>query len=357
MRRFGIQSIAVLLAIWAAEVQAGQPTVSNLNAQQVPGTEVVQINFDLAESEGLPCWIFVQVDRDNLDNWIVPVHALSGDAGPGILPGSNKSIQWNAGLDYDHQYIPITKVKVLAHSLVDGVPEDMVLVPAGSYTMGSNEVGGSSIPEHMVYLDAFWIDKYEVTNLEYKRFCDATSRAYPLDPGFSGMSNYFINYPSYPVVNVNYADATAYASWAGKRLPTEAEWERAAKGAADNRLWPWGSIFNAEINETAFHANISGTDDGWAYTSPVGSYPTGVSPTGCLDMAGNVWEWVNDWYDAAYYSSSPTNNPPGPVSGTNRVLRGGGWDNGSSYARCAYRSYTTPTGRGNNVGFRCARTP
>ncbi|MDP2322606.1 MAG: formylglycine-generating enzyme family protein [Gammaproteobacteria bacterium] len=350
--------LALAWVMWAGvPARAGQPTVSNLVAQQQAGTEVVQITYNLSETEGLPCWIYVMVDRDNLGSWIVPVHALVGDVGPGILPGNGKTILWNAGADYDHQYIPITKVKVVAHSLVGGIPEDMVLVPAGSYTMGSSTVGGVAIPEHTVYLDAYWMDKYEVTNREYKVFCDATGRAYPPDPGFTGMINYFTNYPSYPVVMVYWTDALAYAQWAGKRLPTEAEWERAAKGAADNRLWPWGNTFNASIGGTLYHANITGIEDGWQYTSPVGSYPTGLSPAGCYDMAGNVWEWVNDWYLNTYYSSSPTNNPQGPVSGTYRVIRGGYWNHTSSYARCAYRNNSTPTSRDYSIGFRCARTP
>ncbi|MDP2361719.1 MAG: SUMF1/EgtB/PvdO family nonheme iron enzyme [bacterium] len=315
---------ALLVALCVSFASAGQPTVSNLVAQQQAGTEIVQITYSLAESEGLPCWIFVQVDRDNFGTWTVPAHALSGDVGPGILPGGGKTILWNAGLDYDRHYVNITQVKVTAHSLINGVPEGMVLVPAGTYTMGSSTVGGSAIPEHSVYLDAYWIDQYEVTNLEYKRFCDATGRSYPPDPGFTGMTGYFLNYPDFPVVMVYWADAVAYASWADKRLPTEAEWERAAKGAADNRLWPWGNIFDVNMNGTTYHANISGTADGWQYTSPCGVYATGVSPAGCYDMAGNVYEWVNDWYDASYYGVSPLNNPQGPVSGAYRVVRGGG---------------------------------
>lgn len=336
---------------------AGTPTVSNLIAQQMPGTEVVQITYNLTESEGLPCWIYLQIDRDNFDTWAIPAHALSGDVGPGILPGNGKTILWNAGLDYDRHMVNLTQVRVTAHSLVDGVPEEMVLVPAGTFTMGSSNVGGNAIPEHTVYLDAYWIDKHEVSNIEYKRFCDATSHSYPPDPGFSGMAGYFLNFPDFPVVNVTWADAVAFASWCDKRLPTEAEWERAAKGSADNRLWPWGSVFNAEIDGVTEHANVSGATDGWPYTAPVGSYPSGVSPAGCLDMAGNVLEWINDWYDSAYYSSSPANNPPGPVSGTYRVLRGGLWNYGSSNARCAYRYYFPPTYRYTNLGFRCARTP
>ena len=287
----------------------------------------------------------------------MPVYSLTGDVGPNIMPGTGKSIQWNAGLDYDHHYVPNCVVKVVAQSLENGVPQDMVLVPAGEYTMGSNTVGGTAVPEHTVYLDAFWIDKYEVTNREYRAFCDATTRAYPSDPGWGSMPNYFTNYPDYPVVNVSWYDAEAYATWAGKRLPTEAEWERAAKGNLDNRLWPWGDDFGALIGGTTYHANISGGGDGWTYTAPVGTFPTGVSPPGCYDMAGNVWEWCNDWYDSGYYSISPVYNPPGPVSGSGRVIRGGSWGDSSSYARCAARYNFDPAYRNINIGFRCARTP
>ncbi|MDP2361701.1 MAG: SUMF1/EgtB/PvdO family nonheme iron enzyme [bacterium] len=344
---------SLLLALQAA--RAGQPSVTNVTAQQLPNSEIIQISYDLAEDEGLACWVSVQVDRDNLGSWAVPVHALTGDVGPNVQPGGGKTIQWNAALDYDHN-VANAQVRVTAHSLVDGAPQDMVLVPAGEFVMGSSAVGGDAVPEHTVYLDAYWIDIYEVTNREYKLFCDATSRAYPPDPGFSGMSGYFLNYPQYPVVNVYWADAMAYATWAGKRLPTEAEWERAAKGNTDNRLWPWGNVFNANIGGTIHHANTSVTGDGFTYTAPDGNYPTGTSPVGCMDMAGNVWEWCSDWYSSSYYSSSPYLNPQGSVSGTYRVRRGGYWSSYSSYARCAYRSSDTPTNRTYNIGFRCART-
>ncbi|NQS98807.1 MAG: SUMF1/EgtB/PvdO family nonheme iron enzyme [candidate division Zixibacteria bacterium] len=293
-----------IIFLFSLTLFAGTPTVSNVTASQLPGTEIVQITYDLEESEGLPCWIFVFVDRDDWGSWNVPVYSLIGDVGPNIMPGAGKSIQWNAGLDYDHHYVPNCVVKVVAQSLEDGVPEDMALIPAGEYTMGSSVVGGTAIPEHAVYLDAYWIDKYEVTNYEYKLFCDETGTSYPSDPGFSGMSNYFINYPDYPVVKVTWYNAQAYATWAGKRLLTEAEWERAAKGTTNqtNRLWPWGDSFNALIGGTTYHANITGTEDGWQYTAPVGTFPTGVSPAGCYDMAGNVWEWCSDWYDSGYYS-------------------------------------------------------
>ncbi len=357
MLRLSLLAVMVFCLTVSEPAHAGQPTVSNLVAQQQGGTEIVQITYNLAESGGLPCWIWVQVDRDNLGSWIVPVHALTGDVGAGILPGNGKTIHWNAGLDYDHQYIPITKVKVIAHSLLDGVPQDMVLVPAGTFTMGSSTVGGDAIPEHGIYLNEYWIDKYEVTNREYKVFCDATSREYPPDPSFAGMTNYFSNYPSYPVVNVYWADALAYAQWAGKRLPTEAEWERAAKGDTNNHIYPWGDNFNATIGGTIYHANTDQPGDSWPFTSPVGVFPTGVSPMGCYDMAGNVWEWTADYYSPSYYGSSPPNNPQGPETGTARVRRGGYAGSDHSFTRCSARNNFPPSSRSIYMGFRCARTP
>jgi formylglycine-generating enzyme required for sulfatase activity len=214
-------------------------------------------------------------------------------------------------------------------------------------------VGGNAIPEHQITLSAYYMDEYEVTNSLYKQFCDATGHHFPSDPGFSGMSNYFTNslYSNYPVVMVSWFDADSFATWAGKRLPTEAEWERAAKGNQDNRLWPWGGTFGSN------NANIYGSGDDWTYTSPVGTFPTGVSPAGCYDMAGNVWEWCHDWFDS--YSSSPQTDPQGPGSSPwgYRVLRSGSWYDNSFTPRCANRGGSTPTTQYYNLGFRCARTP
>jgi formylglycine-generating enzyme required for sulfatase activity len=231
----------------------------------------------------------------------------------------------------------------------------MVLVPAGPYTMGSQAVGGSATPEHTVNVPAFCIDIYEVTNAEYKAFCDATSRDYPPDPGFSGMPNYFTNaaYVNYPVVTVTWYDAGAYAAWASKRLPTEAEWERAAKGNAENRQWPWGDTW------VAGNANVwDNPADGCINTSPVGAYPNGISPAGCYDMAGNVWEWCEDDMHSDY-NGAPSNgsawvNTP---RDSERIARGGAWYTIGTHTRCATRYYDYPAGSCSSIGFRCARTP
>jgi formylglycine-generating enzyme len=233
-------------------------------------------------------------------------------------------------------------------------PAGLALVQAGPYTMGSTVVAGFSIPEHSVNVPAFYIDTCEVTNEQYRAFCVATDRTYPSDPGWTGMPNYFVNtaYNNYPVVNVSWQDAKDFCLWRGTdyRLPTEAEWERAAKGNADNRLWPWGDIW------VSANANISGVGDGYGYTSPVGSYLNGISLAGCYDMAGNVWEWCeDDWHPG--YMDAPSDGSAwiDTPRGSNRVLRGSSWYTDGTLARCAARGSVDATFRFGNVGFRCAR--
>jgi iron(II)-dependent oxidoreductase len=217
---------------------------------------------------------------------------------------------------------------------------EMVLVPAGEFWMGSDEYPDEK-PRHRVYLDAYHIDKYEVTNALYKRFMDPTGRSAP-----ALWTNSNFNGPTQPVVGVDWYDAEAYCRWAGKRLPTEAEWEKAARGT-DGRKYPWGHDWDsskANSREIKIDKTVA-----------VGSYPAGVSPYGAHDMAGNVWEWVADWYDKDYYKRSPDRNPTGPSTGQYKVLRGGAWVNNPINLRTADRSSNTPDGRNNDVGFRCAR--
>jgi formylglycine-generating enzyme required for sulfatase activity len=217
---------------------------------------------------------------------------------------------------------------------------EMVLVPAGEFTMGSNEDVDEK-PPHRVYLAAFHIDKYETTNALYRRFMTATNRVAP-----AHWSDEKWNGATQPVVGVSWHDAEAYCRWAGKRLPTEAEWEKAARGT-DSRKYPWGEQWDAS------RANSGQSMLG--KTAPVGSYPSGVSPYGAHDMAGNAWEWVADWYDKDYYQRSPDRNPKGPESGQSRVLRGGSWHSAPFRLRASDRSNVTPDLRRNGFGFRCAR--
>jgi formylglycine-generating enzyme required for sulfatase activity len=230
----------------------------------------------------------------------------------------------------------------------------MILIPAGEFLMGSprNEGYRNENPQRRVYLKAYYIDKFEVTNVQYREFMEATGHKPPRD-----WSDYDTRNQNHPVVGVSWYDAGAYAEWSGKRLPTEAEWEKAARGV-DGRQYPWGNI--PPDTGGQYRANYKvgryGAADGYSNTSPVGSFPSGASPYGAMDMAGNVWEWCADWYDSAYYRQAPTQNPPGPTSGKHRVLRGGAWLNDDTfYLRCAVRGWHAPALRFHYVGFRCAQ--
>jgi formylglycine-generating enzyme required for sulfatase activity len=231
-------------------------------------------------------------------------------------------------------------------SPVDGAA--MMYVPAGEFVMGSNEGDDDEKPPHTVYLDAFWIDKYEVTNALYKKCVDAGKCSPPSERNSHTRISYYGNsqFDNYPVIYVSWDDANKYCAWAGKKLPTEAQWEKAARGT-DGRIYPWGNTFDKNL--------LNSAEGGKGDTTAVVSYPAGASPYGVMDMAGNVWEWVADWYGQNYYASSPKNNPAGPTSGQWRVLRGGSWSHNSGYVRAAYRNVYVPGLRYSYVGFRCAQ--
>jgi formylglycine-generating enzyme required for sulfatase activity len=256
----------------------------------------------------------------------------------------------------------------------------MVYVPAGEFEMGSTgdevdnalvlcqEYGSGcdramferELPVHTVALDGFWIDRTEVTNAQYAQCvaaggCDAPARGYTSPSANYGDSAY----ADHPVVILDWHQATAYCAWAGARLPTEAEWEYAARGP-EGRRYPWGDEFDGtRLNFCDVNCGTSRAerlfDDGYVDTAPVGSYPDGVSWCGALDLAGNVWEWTADWYGD--YLSSPQVNPRGASSGDYRVLRGGSWQDISVFMRCAYRGWDLPFMQIDSHGFRCARGP
>jgi formylglycine-generating enzyme required for sulfatase activity len=275
--------------------------------------------------------------------------------------------------------------------------EPSVIIPKGAFEMGMNEgeIDGllqenpdwtrkiliDGLPKHTVTLKAYSIDKTEVTNKMFMRFIsdtiyttEAESEGFGLvftgqnwsviesadwahprgpDSTIEGMENF-------PVVQVTWRDAAAYCSWAGRHLPTEAQWEKAARGT-DGRIFPWGNkapagdLLNFADKHTPFPWSTTTVDDGWLYATNVGSFPKGASPYGVLDMAGNVYEWVADWYDPTYYSTSPAENPVGPKSGIKRSKRGGAWGIRILAARSDYRDAFYPSYRGDDMGFRCAK--
>jgi eukaryotic-like serine/threonine-protein kinase len=230
--------------------------------------------------------------------------------------------------------------------------DEMILlyVPAGEFTMGRDNRSSNEKPMHTVYLDAFWIDKTEVTNAMYARCIQDGKCSQPTSPKYYNDSTY----ANHPVVYVSWENANAYCSWANRRLPTEAEWEKAASWDEKNQtkyVYPWGN--NTPNNDLS---NYNGVME---ETTEVGNYPSGASPYGALDMAGNVWEWVADWYDPFYYSTLGENvrNPPGPNSGQYKVLRGGSWSNEDYFVRSAVRYGVGPALTGNYIGFRCSQSP
>lgn len=242
----------------------------------------------------------------------------------------------------------------------------MVPIPAGEFLMGSTtqqaaqavKEGASERwvkneqPQHKVILAAYAIGKSPITYREYQAFVQDSR--HPAPQGWTG-SQYPAGKTDHPVVYVSWEDAQAYCAWlsqkTGKsyRLPSEAEWEKAARGT-DGRIYPWGNQFEA--------GRANSREAGLGGATPVGQFsPQGDSPYGCVDMAGNVWEWGNDWFDPNYYSSSPGNNPSGPTGGSYMVLRGGGWNGSISSLRVVCRNGDFPAFRDNYIGFRCAATP
>lgn len=239
----------------------------------------------------------------------------------------------------------------------------MVYIPAGSFDMGNDTAYDNEKPVHTVALDPFWIDQTEVTNLMYANCVQAGVCQPPSNTNSSNGDIYYgdprFNY--YPVTYVSWDDAKTYCEWSGRRLPTEAEWEKAARGT-DRRQYPWGNDFLVgvanicDVNCSIEWANKS-LDDGYAQTAPAGNYPAGKSPYGVLDMAGNVSEWVADWYDENYYKLSPQSNPRGPSDGNLRVARGGAFPLDVNDARTVSRGRFEPYTSKDYIGFRCAASP
>lgn len=234
---------------------------------------------------------------------------------------------------------PAPTIQTMPRTIIGKDGKEMILILAGEFIMGE---GGNA---HKVYLDSFYIDRYPVTNAEYKKFLDATNQQSPY---------YWTNgkipqgKENHPVADVSWQDANDYAHWAGKQLPTEAQWEKAASWddiKKEKRAYPWGKDFDASKCNTS----ESGIKD----TTPVGKYsPHGDSPYGISDMAGSVFEWCTDWYDEDYCKNSPQRNPKNETPGQDRVVRGGSWVTNMGAACTAFRYYLNWSGRGSYSGFR-----
>ena len=235
-----------------------------------------------------------------------------------------------------------------------------ILIPAGTFMMGcdpENNGGVDCMPDilplHEVELSAFYIDQFEVSNSQYARCVSQGKCTEPKSLGYVDRPDYYLdpNYADYPVVAVDWKQADAYCRWVGGRLPTEAEWEKAARGK-DLRPYPWG-FEPAECSRANFNSGTEGRCS--QGTTQVGSYPAGASPYGVMDLAGNVWEWTNDWYDWTYYQVSSKKDPMGPVTGYQKIVKGGAWDYSATVMTISYNSDHMPQEFKSSFGFRCTR--
>ena len=287
------------------------------------------------------------------------------------------------------RWLPLWALIILGlHQAAGATPilDDMVLVPAGEFTMGASaDQGGlpDEQPMRLVYLGAFWIDRYEVTNAAYLQFVEATNYQAPANAA-GRLTLWEQNRPlpgieQHPVVNVSWLDAVAFCRWANKRLPTEAEWEKAARGT-DGRTYPWGSEWSTDKGNSASYwagktvefADSTEWEAFWLkglgaelskarglrgeiLTIAVGSFPAGASPYGALDMAGNAAEWVQDWYNPNDYRTAALTNPQGPERGAIKGMRGGSWLKPAISLRTTDRDWGTMDSRPSGTGFRCAR--
>ena len=359
---FGVGCIAVglLIGLIGCGEDAADP-VNFVQAIPAPGSEIEGDATIIASFDGTPTGVNVTGGKFSVSGSNVTI------TGPFTAGALNLTITWSDGA-YPLTYTVKAGTTANAGEPAQDVSERMELIPAGEFRMGGN-VRDNEKPVHSVYVDAFYMDKYEVTNAEYAEFLNAKGKHAEagqiwLDIGDGDECIEYVSrkyrakagYENHPVVEVSWYGAMAYAEWKGKRLPTEAEWEKAARGGLSGLKYPWG---NAIDSTKANYNNRIGD------TTAVGKYT--ANGYGLYDMAGNVWEWCLDEYNGNFYANSPARNP---LSGANsvewilnnytgvkssRVLRGGSWGNSAAGVRCAYRAVDTPTDTLNRFGFRCAR--
>lgn len=256
--------------------------------------------------------------------------------------------------------------KAAAHLTTLPPKDEMALIPAGPFLMGSNrQVDRNSypaeFPQRTVYLDAYEIDKYEVTTVQYLKYVLANNLPPLVDWKWGGVFQETM--AAHPVMHVSWFEVDGYCRWAGKRLPTSAEWEKAARGT-DGRIYPWGNepagLSRANFGRTGLSGPVRDRPERLLLYPPIVSvdkYENAVSPYGVFNMAGNVAEWTADWYDPSYYKYGPDRNPKGPDHGSQKAFRGGGWVDSTPSVRPAQRNGADPKTRMNWLGFRCARDP
>lgn len=357
------------------------PEISNVHAQQRFGTRLVDITFDLRDPDEEPLSIKLTASEDGGDSYSITPRTLSGDVGEGIHPGERKRIVWDVGVDLQGVKNPRLKIRLIVSdsrrlpketiSDIDGAV--MRLIPSGDFEMGDpfNEDTLPERPVHTVYLDDFYMDAFDVTNAQFKKFVEANPEWSKdlIPPKFHDRdylkdwdgNNYPIGQADYPAVWVSWYAAAAYAQWVKKRLPTEAEWEKAARGGMVGKRYPNG---NTITHDEANFTGVGGRDQ-WNGASPVGSFPP--NGYGLYDMAGNVWNWCMDEFIALFYVISPMNNPlAGKVFNfvdddfariqKPRSLRGGSFEGHTRHMRTSLRVAARPTYTDVYVGFRCVKS-
>ena len=360
----------------AVQVLAVDPVVSNVEAKQREGPRLVDITYDVADPDSPTLTVYLKVSPDGGKTWKGPVELVSGDVGQHIAPGTAKKLVWDAGKELPNQFGVKYRYRIGASDQWIP-PEGMALIPAGPFQMGDDRVAG---PVHTVTVSAFAMDKWEVSIELWESVREwGNVREYDLVAGSSFGSKHPVHTVSwFDIVKWNnarsekegkipayYEDAAmevVYRSgrkvpsgikWnSGYRLPTEAEWEKAARGGVAGKLYPWGTD---EISPEL--ANYRDSNKGG--TTPIGSYS--ANGYGLYDMAGNVWEWCWDWHDN--YAQTAQTDPRGPSStplgwGSDRMIRGGGWDRYAVKCRVADRDYGPPERWCNNIlGFRSVLPP
>ena len=383
----------LLLGLWTV-ASAAPPVVSNIRVSQRPGTKLVDIYYDVADADGNLQLIQVAASSDAGLTYSLPCSSLTGAVGTGVALGTNRHIVWDAGADWNGNWVPQCRVRVTAHDgTTPPAPPGMAYIPTGPFQMGDNLDGVTdAMPVHIVQVDGFFMDKYLVTKELWQSVQTwANNNGYSINTGAWRDTGHPVNsiswYDAVKWCNARsqqegltpcyYTDAAltliyksgntdidnTMVKWTanGYRLPTEAEWEKAARGGATGLRFPWGDTishnqanFNNYGNEsyqtgtTGYHPTYGGG------TSPVGSFA--ANAYGLFDMAGNLWEWNWDWWSGSFYGTPESlANPKGPVSGSYRVMRGGLFTSKASYCRVSDHDYTyAPDARGD-YGFRTVR--
>ena len=390
-------TLALLLLLSPAPAHAAAPVVGNVRAAQRTGTKLVDIYYNVTAASAVT--VTIAVSSDGGLSYSVPAAAFTGDFGSGVAPGTDRHVVWNAGTDWNGQFTTRGRVRVTAE---DGSgPAGMAFIPGGTFQMGDNYgLRSDATPVRSVVVSGFYLDRFDVTKELWDQVYQwATANGYTFTVGLTGngvagnhpvqrvswydavkwcnarsqkegrIPAYYTDTAQTQIYKLGDVDLTAaMVKWTGNgyRLPTEAEWEKAARGGLAGHHFPWpssGNDYNAFVSGDK--ANYYNSGDPFAtnsvQTTPVGYYngsqtPAGVDMIngyGLYDMAGNVWQWCWDWYGS--YDSATLTDPRGAASGSYRVIRGGSWSNDANYLRCAFRYNISPSYRYyNSFGFRCA---